>query len=156
MTIGFQMMLQHDFPALIAACIGPWNTSFEASKESGECVFAIPDARIAQKVVDVANCDGDEADKCDAFRLDVVPAEKVKAPLVGGDGVIANVECVVKDRSMVGKYGTWVFEVVKAWVDPGWKGSGKMFHHRGDGMFGVDGEVLDLRDRMVRWKEFQF
>jgi flavin reductase (DIM6/NTAB) family NADH-FMN oxidoreductase RutF len=157
MTIGFHMMLQHDSPPLISACIGPWNTSFEALKESGECVLAIPDARIAQKVVDIGNCDGDEVDKWEAFGMGALPAASVKAPLVsaGDDGIIANVECVVVDRSMVKKYGLWVLKVVKAWVSPGFRETGRMFHHRGDGTFSVDGEVLDLQDRMVKWKEFQ-
>jgi hypothetical protein len=32
---------------------------------------------------------------------------------------------------------------------------GKMLHHRGDGTFLVDGEVLlDMKDRMVKWREF--
>jgi hypothetical protein len=32
---------------------------------------------------------------------------------------------------------------------------GKMLHHRGDGTFVVDGEVLlDMKDRMVKWREF--
>lgn len=157
MTIGFHMMLQHDSPPLINACIGPWNTSFGALNESGECVLAIPDARIAQKIVDIGNCDGDEVDKWGTFGMDALPAAAVKAPLVnsGDDGIIANVECVVVDRSMVKKYGMWVLKAVKAWVSPGFRETGRMFHHRGDGTFSVDGDVLDLKERMVKWKGFQ-
>lgn len=157
MTIGFHMMLQHDSPPLINACIGPWNTSFEALKKSGECVLAIPDARIAQKVVDIGNCDGDEVDKWESFEMDALPAAVVKAPLVsaGDGGIIANVECVVVDRSMVKKYGMWVLKAVKVWVSPGFRETGRMLHHRGDGTFSVDGEVLDLKERMIKWKEFQ-
>jgi len=46
---------------------------------------------------------------------------------------------------------------VKAWINPDKKPGegGKMFHHRGDGTFVVDGELLDLKDRMVKWLEFQ-
>jgi hypothetical protein len=28
-----------------------------------------------------------------------------------------------------------------------------MFHHRGDGTFVVDGKVIDLKSKMVKWKE---
>ena len=46
---------------------------------------------------------------------------------------------------------------VKAWINPNMKPGegGRMFHHRGDGTFVVDGEVLDLKDWMVKWQEFQ-
>jgi len=31
----------------------------------------------------------------------------------------------------------------------------RLLHHNGDGTFAVDGRTLDLRARMVFWKEFQ-
>ena len=31
----------------------------------------------------------------------------------------------------------------------------RTLHHNGDGTFSVGGRTLDLRDRMVRWKQFQ-
>ena len=91
------------------------------------------------------------------FGLEALPAEKVAAPLVGGPDIIANIECVVEDTKMVSKYSMWVLRPVKAWLNPARKPGegGKMFHHRGDGTFVVDGEVLDLKDRMVKWQEFQ-
>ncbi|KAJ5223498.1 hypothetical protein N7468_008040 [Penicillium chermesinum] len=144
MTIGFHMMLQHESPALIGACIGP-----------RECVLAIPDVRIAETVVDIGNCSGDDVDKWTTFGLPAVPAEVVQAPLVGGPSVIANLECVVVDRKMVSKYNLWVLEVVRVWLNPALKDRGRTFHHRGDGTFVVDGEVLDLQERMIKWKEFQ-
>lgn len=155
MTIGFHMMLQHDSPALIGACIGPWDTSFTALKQHGECVLAIPDVRIAETVVDIGNCSGDDVDKWTTFGLPAVPAEMVQAPLVGGPSIVANLECVVVDRKMVSKYNLWVLEVVRAWLNPALDDRARTFHHRGDGTFVVDGEVLDLRERMVKWKEFQ-
>ncbi|KAJ5606385.1 hypothetical protein N7510_009166 [Penicillium lagena] len=155
MTIGFHTMLQHDSPALIGACIGPWDASFESLKSHGECVLAVPDVSIAEKVVDIGNCSGDEVDKWSTFKLDAVPAETVQAPLVGGPGVIANIECVVVDRRMVPKYNMWVLKAVRAWLNPELKEQARIFHHRGDGTFVVDGEVLNLQERMVKWKEFQ-
>lgn len=92
--------------------------------------------------------------------MDALPAGKVEAPLVGGPGIIANVECVVHDDSMVERYNLWVLKAVRAWVREGFDGDGdeekmRMFHHRGDGSFVVDGEVLDFKERMVKWREFQ-
>ncbi|KAJ5640604.1 hypothetical protein N7528_000229 [Penicillium herquei] len=161
MTLGFHMMLQHDTPALINVCLGPWDTSFALLSESRSCVLAIPDVSIATSVVDIGNCSGNEVDKWTKFGFQALPAAKVEAPLVGGEGIIANIECVVHDDSMVERYNLWVLKAVRAWVKDGFDGDDvpgrrmRMFHHRGDGTFVVDGEVLDLRERMVKWREFQ-
>ncbi|KAI1763661.1 hypothetical protein GGR53DRAFT_361914 [Hypoxylon sp. FL1150] len=169
MTIGFHMVMQHESPPLIGICLGPWDASFAALKKQRECVLAVPSVEMAPVVVDVGNCsaddgdndnedgDDDEASKWQRFGLEAVPAAKVKAPLVGGSDVIANIECVVEDTKMVSKYSMWVLKPVKAWINPNKKPGegGKMFHHRGDGTFAVDGEILDLKDRMVKWQEFQ-
>ncbi|KAJ6083942.1 hypothetical protein N7486_010742 [Penicillium sp. IBT 16267x] len=160
-TLGFHMMLQHDTPVLINICLGPWDKSFNLLSSTGFCVLSIPDVSIADSVVDIGNCSGDEVDKWTKFGLEAIPAAKVGAPLVGGVGVIANIECVVHDRGMVDKYNLWVLKAVRAWVREGFGdedsgvGRMKMFHHRGDGSFVVDGRILDLRSRMVKWREFQ-
>lgn len=170
MTIGFHMVIQHESPPLIGISLGPWDASFTALKKRRECVLAVPAVEMAATVVDIGNCSADDEDlaepegsggKWARFGLDAVLAGKVKAPLVGGPHVIANIECVVEDTKMVSKYSMWVLKPVKAWINPqqwpgsGGQGVGKMFHHRGDGTFVVDGEILDLKDRMVKWQEFQ-
>ncbi|KAI1405292.1 hypothetical protein F4819DRAFT_482808 [Hypoxylon fuscum] len=164
MTIGFHMVMQHESPPLIGICLGPWDASFATLKKQRECVLAVPDVAMAPVVVDVGNCssdddnDGEEGtNKWQRFGLEAVPARKVKAPLVGGGDVIANIECVVEDTKMVSKYSMWVLKPVKAWLNPKKKPGegGKMFHHRGNGTFVIDGEILDLKDRMVKWQEFQ-
>ncbi|KAI0152457.1 hypothetical protein F4776DRAFT_31774 [Hypoxylon sp. NC0597] len=163
MTIGFHMVMQHESPPLIGISLGPWDASFAALKKQRECVLAVPAVEMASIVVDIGNCSADDEDveeaggKWKRFNLEALPAARVKAPLVGGSDVIANIECVVEDTKMVSKYSMWVLKPVKAWINPNKKPGegGKMFHHRGDGTFVVDGEVLDLKDRMVKWQEFQ-
>ncbi|KAH8907817.1 hypothetical protein BR93DRAFT_567982 [Coniochaeta sp. PMI_546] len=170
MTIGFHMVIQHESPPLVGISLGPWDASFAALKKQRECVLAVPAVEMAATVVDVGNCSAADDDlaepassggKWARFGLEALPAGKVKAPLVGGPHVIANIECVVEDTKMVSKYNMWVLKPVKAWINPhkrpgsGEDGTGKMFHHRGDGTFVVDGEILDLKDRMVKWQEFQ-
>jgi flavin reductase (DIM6/NTAB) family NADH-FMN oxidoreductase RutF len=175
MTIGFHMMMQHDSPALIGVIIGPWDASFALLKKHRECVLAVPSVEMAATTVDIGNCSGSEVNKFEKFDLEVVPAEKVQAPLVvgiksnhdSGDGagngdpagaaVLANIECVVEDTKMVSKYGMWVLRVVKAWVHPDkdTRDNGRTFHHKGDGTFVIDGEGLDLQERMTKWQEFQ-
>ncbi|KAI1409577.1 hypothetical protein F5Y13DRAFT_88805 [Hypoxylon sp. FL1857] len=163
MTIGFHMVMQHESPPLIGISLGPWDASFATLKKQRECVLAVPAVEMANVVVDIGNCSADDDDideaggKWQRFKLEALPAAKVKAPLVGGSDVIANIECVVEDTKMVSKYSMWVLKPVKAWINPNKKPGegGKMFHHRGDGTFVVDGEVLDLKDRMVKWQEYQ-
>jgi hypothetical protein len=60
----------------------------------------------------------------------------------------------VKDTSLAGKYDLFILEAVKACINPGRKEK-RTFHHRGDGTFSVDGRILNLQERMVKWKEFQ-
>jgi hypothetical protein len=64
---------------------------------------------------------------------------------------------VVEDDGMVERNNLWVLRVVKTWINkermPG--EGGRMLHHRGDGTFSVGGEVLDLREGMVKWRMFQ-
>ncbi|TPX12356.1 uncharacterized protein E0L32_007003 [Thyridium curvatum] len=167
MTIGFHMVMQHESPPLIGIILGPWDASFETLKERKECVLAVPDVEMAEVVVDVGNCSSTDDDyhgadrdvcwKWEHFGLEPLQAARVKAPLVGGPSVIANIECVVEDTQMVTKYSMWVLRPVKAWINPKKRPGeeGKMFHHRGNGTFVVDGDIVDLQERMVKWQEYQ-
>jgi flavin reductase (DIM6/NTAB) family NADH-FMN oxidoreductase RutF len=47
----------------------------------------------------------------------------------------------------VNRYGLFVLEVVKAWVDPAVKEPATL-HHRGHGAFRVAGETICLRSKM--------
>lgn len=150
MTMGFHMMIQHD-PPLIGAVIGPWDHSYKALKATRECVIAIPGMDLAKKVVDIGNCSGKDTDKFKKFRLDAARAQKVAAPLV--EQCLANIECKVVDTRMVNRYNLFVLEAVKAWINAGRKEQ-RTLHHQGNGTFKVDGKTIDLRDRMVKWREF--
>jgi flavin reductase (DIM6/NTAB) family NADH-FMN oxidoreductase RutF len=48
---------------------------------------------------------------------------------------------------MVNKYGLFVLEVVKAWIDPSVKNP-RTIHHLGLGNFAVNGEKIKLKSRM--------
>ncbi|TFY82350.1 hypothetical protein EWM64_g1661 [Hericium alpestre] len=149
MAMGFHMCVQHEDPPLIGARIGPWNYSFHALKETSECVIAVPGVDLAEKVIDIGNCNGDKVDKWSQFGFTALQGEEVRAPLV--KECLANFECKVKDRRMVGKYALWVLEVVCAWVNED-REEKKTFHHEGDGSLIVDGERLNLREHMTTWK----
>lgn len=98
MTNGFNMMVRHD-PPLIACTIGPWDHSYQALVETGECVISVPTADMAATVVDIGNCSGADVDKFEEFDLTAVSAAEVQAPLVAE--CFANIECRVADSSLV-------------------------------------------------------
>ncbi len=151
MTIGFQMMVQHD-PALIGAIIGPWDYSYDALMKNRECVLAIPGVDIIEKVVDIGNCSGDTYDKFEKFGLAKRPASIVQAPMI--EDCLFNIECSVVNTELVGQYNLFVLEAVAVWVNSNDKEK-KPFHHHGNGIFSVEGDFINLQDRMTKWKNFQ-
>jgi flavin reductase (DIM6/NTAB) family NADH-FMN oxidoreductase RutF len=108
-------------------------------------VIAIPALELAEKVVAIGNCSGRDVDKFEAFGLTPKKAERVSAPLIAE--CFANVECKVADTRLVNKYGLFILEGCKAWVDPV-KRDAKTIHHRGFGRFIVDGETIELTSKM--------
>ena len=148
MTMGFHMMMQHD-PPLVGAVIGPWDHSHQALSESGECVLAVPTVDLAETVVDIGNCSGDTVDKFAHFGLTPALAQTVGAPLVRECWV--NLECRVVDDGWARRYNLWVLEIRRIWIDTA-REEQRLIHHQGDGRFSVDGDTLDLGDRMVKWR----
>ncbi|MFD7056598.1 flavin reductase family protein [Streptomyces mirabilis] len=101
MTNGFNMMVRHA-PPLIACTIGPWDHSYQALVETGECVISVPTADMTATVVDIGNCSGADVDKFEEFDLTAVAGAEVQAPLVAE--CFANIECMVTDSSLVAPY----------------------------------------------------
>lgn len=144
MTMSWHMMLDFEPPRL-ACVVSEGDYSFAALRATGECVIAIPAARLAAKVVKIGNCHGDSLDKFEAFGLTPVPARTMAPPLV--KECFANLECRITDTGMVRKYDVFILEVVKAWIDPAQKNP-RMIHHRGYGKFTVDGRTIQLPSKM--------
>ena len=80
MTMSWHMMVEFE-PPMIACVVSSGNDSFEALRIAKECVIAIPDVRLAEKVVAVGNCHGRDLDKFAAVGLSTIPGERVLAPL---------------------------------------------------------------------------
>jgi flavin reductase (DIM6/NTAB) family NADH-FMN oxidoreductase RutF len=150
MTMSWHMMLEF-VPPLMACIVSPANMSYATLRSTRECVIAIPTADMATKVVEIGNCSGEDVDKFEKFKLTALPASQVAAPLIRE--CLANLECKVVDTRMVNRYAMFILEVVKAWTDPRHK-ERKTFHAIGDGTFVVDGRGLNLKKKMVKWKEF--
>ena len=147
MTMSWLMVV--DFTPQIGCIISPGDHSFSALRKTKECVIAIPTVDIINQVVDIGNCSGKDIDKFNVFNLTARPAQKVKAPLIAE--CLANIECRVVDDRLVGKYGLFILEGVKAWIDPDRK-ERRTLHANGDGTFVVDGRTLDLRKKMTKWQ----
>lgn len=148
MTMGFHMMIRHT-PPLIGCIIGPWDHSYGALRATGECVIAIPTVDLAQAVVDIGNCSGDTVNKFARFGLTQVPASNVTPPLI--KECLVNIECTIADDSLVEEYNLFILKVERLWLDAD-RQERRTIHHRGDGSFIIDGAVLDLRDRMSKWR----
>jgi flavin reductase (DIM6/NTAB) family NADH-FMN oxidoreductase RutF len=144
MTMSWHTMIEFE-PPLVGCVISNRNYSFDLLKASGECVINIPTVEIAEKVVGCGNTSGANIDKFEAFQLTPTPAVRVGAPLI--EECYANLECRVADTSMADKYGLFVVEVVKAWIDPAVKNP-RTIHHLGSGNFMVAGETIKLKSEM--------
>ncbi|MFG1465125.1 flavin reductase family protein [Xanthobacter sp. DSM 24535] len=149
MTMGFHMMIQHA-PPLIGCVIGPWDHSYAGLRATGECVIAVPTVDLAEAVVDIGNCSGNAVNKFDRFGLTAAPASNVRPPLI--KECLANIECTIADDGLVDKYNLFVLKAERLWIDVG-REERRTMHHRGDGSFIVDGEVLDLSSRMIKWRQ---
>ena len=104
----------------------------------------IPTVELAEQVVKCGNSSGAEIDRFSKFGLTPVPESKVNAPLVAE--CFANLECRVADGSMVERYGLFVLEVVRAWIDPAVKNP-RTIHHRGCGRFMIAGKTIRLNSK---------
>ncbi|MBM3950067.1 MAG: flavin reductase family protein [Rhodospirillales bacterium] len=144
MTMSWLTPMEFE-PPLIACIVSEANHSFAALRATKECVIAIPARDLARQMVAVGNCSGRTIDKFKKFGLTPLQAKRVKPPLIAE--CFANIECKVVDTGFVKKYNLFVLEAVKAWIDPKRKNP-KILHHRGDGVFAVDGKIVKLQSKM--------
>jgi flavin reductase (DIM6/NTAB) family NADH-FMN oxidoreductase RutF len=144
MTMSWHTMMEFE-PPLVGCVVSSNDFSFEALTKTRECVLNIPTVELAAKVVQCGNASGRDMDKFAAFGLTPLPAAQVGAPLI--DECYANLECRVADTRLRNRYDFFVLEVVKAWIDPA-RTDPRTLHHRGRGVFAVDGQTSRLPSRM--------
>ena len=144
MTMSWHMMVEFE-PPLVACIVSEADFSFAALRSTGEAVIAIPARGLADKVVKVGNCSGRDNDKFKRFGLTPVAAGRVRPPLI--KECFCNLECRVRDTSLVKRYNLFILEVLIAWTDPMQKNP-KTIHHRGYGSFVVDGTIIKLKSKM--------
>ena len=147
MTVSWHAMM--GFEPTLGICLGPWNFSYAALKETGECVVAVPSADLLELVVAIGNCSGETVDKFKEFKLTPLPSSSVSPPLVAE--CLYNLECRVVNRQLVKDYNFFVLQGIRAWHDPSPVDT-RSFHAVGDGTFIIDGEIIDLRHKMTKWQ----
>lgn len=140
MSMSWHTMMEFE-PPIIGCIISGSHYSFDMLMATKECVIAIPTVELAGATVKVGNSSGRRTDKFKKFGLTTLPASLVAAPLI--KECYANLECKVVDTSWVNKYNFFVLEVCKAWINPFIKNP-RMIHHRGHGVFAIDGKVIKL------------
>ncbi len=150
MTVSWTMVL--DFTARLALTTGAWNYSYAALTKTRECVIAMPTIDLLDTAVGVDTCPGADTDKFARFGLTRRKARHVHAPLIAE--CLANIECRVADITLVDTYNLFILRAVRIWTDPKRK-ERRTLHHNGEGTFTVDGKTIDLKNRMVLWKQFQ-
>ncbi len=144
MAMSCHMMVEFE-PPLLACIVSQGNFSFRALRSTGEAAIAIPARGLAVKVVKVGNCSGSDVNKFERFSLTPLAARQISPPLIRE--CFCNLECRVTDTSLVKRYNLFILKVVKAWIDPAQKNP-KTLHHRGYGVFAVDGAAIELKSRM--------
>lgn len=144
MTMWWHTMMEFE-PPLVGCVVSSNDFSFAALTKTRACVLNIPTVELAAKVVQCGNASGRDMDKFAAFGLMPLPAAQVGAPLI--DGCYANLECRAADTRLRNRYDFFVLEVVKAWIDPA-RTDPRTLHHRGRGVFAVDGQTIRLPSRM--------
>jgi flavin reductase (DIM6/NTAB) family NADH-FMN oxidoreductase RutF len=138
------------FEPTLGICLGPWNFSYTALAETGECVIAVPHAGLLEKIVDIGNCSGETMDKFQEFSLTPQSAVDVKAPLVAE--CLYNLECRVVNSALANEYNFFVLRGIRAWRNPA-PADARSFHAVGDGTFIIDGETVNLRHKMTKWRD---
>ena len=68
MTMSWHMMLEFE-PPPIACVVSSGDYSFAALRATKECVIAVPELKLAPKVVKVGNCSGRDVEKFERFGL---------------------------------------------------------------------------------------
>jgi flavin reductase (DIM6/NTAB) family NADH-FMN oxidoreductase RutF len=144
MTMSWLTMMDFE-PPLVGCVMSDLNFSFAALKATKQCVLNIPTVELARQMIGCGNTSGRRTDKFEKFRLTAAPAARVAPPLIAE--CYANFECKVIDARLAAKYNFFILEVVKAWIDRARKDP-RTLHHRGRGVFTVDGRTIKLPSRM--------
>ncbi|WP_207390852.1 flavin reductase [Phytopseudomonas dryadis] len=97
--------------------------------------------------MNISNCSCGALDTLAHFGLTPTSAQTVGTPMVRG--CWANLECRLADDGWACSYNLWVLKVQRIGIDIG-RDETRLIHHQRDGRFSVDGNTLDLNERMAK------
>ncbi|NPV53036.1 MAG: flavin reductase family protein [Firmicutes bacterium] len=138
-------------PPALVMLVGAGNYSHKLISETGEFVVNIPNSSLVEKVDYCGNVSGRDIDKFKAAGLTAVPAQKVKAPLVGE--CIGHLECRVTETKPWGEDTLFFAEVVAASAEEGlftdrWhmgNPDARSIHHMGGHWYAVAASAVEVR-----------
>jgi flavin reductase (DIM6/NTAB) family NADH-FMN oxidoreductase RutF len=113
MTIGWCMLTSFD-PFMVAISVCKERYSHSLISENGEFTLAFPTEDMKEKVLYCGTHSGRDVDKLKESGLIVIPAKKVKAPLI--DKCNVNLECKVISKLDTGSNTIFVGEILVACI----------------------------------------
>lgn len=140
MAMGWYTIMEF-VPSLIGCMISKGNFSYDLIKKSKECTINIPTSEIAELVVNIGNCSGNETDKFETFDLEWSEGDLVKAPIL--NCCHSSFECTLYDDTLVKDYHFFIFEIVKAHVAMRPKFP-KIIQYRGNSQFLESGKNFKI------------
>jgi flavin reductase (DIM6/NTAB) family NADH-FMN oxidoreductase RutF len=119
-------------PPMVAISVAPPRYSHDLIRDAGEFVLVFPSSAMSDATLVVGTKSGRHGDKMAESGVSLVPATKVRPPLV--DGAVANFECRVAGLMTTGDHTIFAGEVVAAHVGP--EQLDRLYTLGGDGRFG--------------------
>jgi len=113
-TLGWVMPTSGK-PPMVAVSIGHGRYSHELISECGEFVLAFPSAHQKKETLFCGSQSGRHVDKVKESGFEIMPAVKVKPPLL--KDCVANFECKVVSKHETGDHTIFVGEIVNAHVE---------------------------------------
>lgn len=113
-------------PAMVSISVRPERHSYHMIKETGEFVINLTTKDLAFATDYCGVKSGKDVDKFRAMKLTKLPAQKVKAPLIGESPV--NIECRVTESISLGSHEMFLAKVEAVTVDDAYMDKNNTFH----------------------------
>lgn len=146
LTIGWTGTVCSD-PPMVSISVRPERHSYHIIKETGEFVINLTTGKLAFATDYCGVKSGRDVDKFKEMHLTKLPAQKVRAPLIGESPV--NIECRVTQTIELGTHVMFLATVEAVTVDDAYMDENNTFHLRkADPIVYSHGEYYTL-DKMI-------
>lgn len=113
-------------PAMVSISVRPERYSYPILKETGEFVINLTTKELVYATDYCGVKSGRDIDKFKEMKLTALPAEHVKAPLIGESPV--NIECRVREVKPLGSHDMFIADVLCVHADEKYMDEKKRFH----------------------------